>query len=242
MGHKPPGLVWGWKEAAPAPSQAAQLGQLCSAPRALRSACSTLSISHKGPWGFVSAPVPWLCGRSALDELQQAGHCLGQDLLQLLPLPSSERRQDIAGHCHVTLWPPDADPEPGHLLGRKEESCGSSPSSVQTELGKLTVLRVGLGSQGAAPHVFQVVLSACSKKHNFGRGFCWAVLISQAAAKPGRAIQANCFHILHGGQTDNSSPKRRGRRKGGKGNRDLSKNNQKNGSGGTSHALRVAQD
>lgn len=131
-----------------------------------------LPISHKGPWGFVSAPVPWLCRCSAPDVLQQAGHCLGQDLLQLLPLPSTERRQDIVGHCHIALWPPDADPEPGHLLGRKEESWGSVPSSVQTELGNVTILRVRLGSKGAAPHVFQVVLSACSKKHNFGRGFC----------------------------------------------------------------------
>lgn len=122
--------------------------------------------------GFVSAPVSWLCRCSAPDMLQQAGHCLGQDLLQLLPLPSTERRQDIVGHCHITLRPPDADPEPGHLLGRKEESWGSVPSSVQTELGNVTILRVRLGSKGAAPHVFQVVLSACSKKHNFGRGFC----------------------------------------------------------------------
>lgn len=169
VGHKQPGLVWGWKEAAPAPSQAAQLGQLCSAPRTLQRACSNQSISHKGPWGFMSAPVPWLCRCSALDVLQQAGHCLGQDLLQLLPLPSTERRQDIVGHCHIPLWPPDANPEPGHLLGRKEESWGSFPSSVHTELGKGTVLRVRLGSKGVAPHVFQVVLSTCSKKHNFGR-------------------------------------------------------------------------
>lgn len=114
------------------PQLPARLGQLCPAPRSVRSACSTLSISHKGPGGFVSAPVPWLCRCSALDVLQQAGHCLGQDLLHLLPLPSTERRQDIAGHCHVTLWPPDADPEPGHLLGRKGESWGSFPSSVQS--------------------------------------------------------------------------------------------------------------
>lgn len=88
---------------------------------------SILSISHKGPQGFVSAPVPWLCRGSALDVLQQAGHCLGQDLLQLLPLPSSEQRQDIVGHCHITLWPPNANSEPGHLLERKEESWGASP-------------------------------------------------------------------------------------------------------------------
>lgn len=240
MGHELPGLVWGWKEAAPEPSQAARLGQLCSAPRPLRRARSTLPVSHEGPLvGFVSAPVPWLCRCSALDVLQQAGHCLGQDLLQLLPLPSAERRQDVVGHCHSPLWPPDANPEPGHLLGRKEESWGSFPSSVQTELGRVTVLRARLGSKETAPHVFQVVLSACSKKHNFGGGFCWAVRRSQAAARPGRDTQANCFHVLHGGQTDNSPLGRRGRRKGGKGSRGLS---EKNGSGGTSHALRGVQD
>lgn len=154
------------------PSQAAWLGQLCSAPWSLRRACSTFPSATRVPGGLLSAPVPWLRRCSAPDVLQQAGHCLGQDLLQLLPLPSTERRQDIVGHCHIALWPPDADPEPGHLLGRKEESWGSVPSSVQTELGNVTILRVRLGSKGAAPHVFQVVLSACSKKHNFGRGFC----------------------------------------------------------------------
>lgn len=213
VGHELPGLVWAWKEAVPVPSQVAQLGQLCSTPWSLQRACSTLSISHKGPRGFVSAPVPWLCRHSALDVLQQAGHCLGQDLLQLLPLRSTERRQDIVGHCRIPLWPPDADPEPDHLLERKEESWRSFSSSVQTELGRVTVLSVRLGSKGTAPHVFQVVLSARSKKHNFGRGFCWAVRRSQAPARPGRATQANCFHVLHGGQTDNSSLGRRGKEK-----------------------------
>lgn len=98
--------------------------------------------------------------------------------------------------------------------GGRKRAGGAFPSSVQTELGTGTVLRAGLGSKGAAPHVFQVVLSACSKKHDFGRGFCWAVPRSQAPARPGRATQANCFHVLHGGQTDNSPPGRGGGRNG----------------------------
>lgn len=252
MGHELPGSVWGQTGAAPVPSQAARQGQLCSTPWSPRRVCSALSISQAGPWVSASAPVPWLPrGRSpAQDVLQQGCRGLGQDLLQPLLLPSAERSQDIAGHCHFALWPPDADPEPGHLLGRKKESWRSFTSRVhlRQSWGKGTVLRVGLGSERAAPHVFQVVLSACSKKHDFGRSFCWAVLRSQALARPGRAARANCFHVLRGGQTDISpqgSRGKEGKEKRGerKLSRGLSEGSQKNGSGGmTSHALRWGQD
>lgn len=241
MGHNLPASVWGWMGATPAPGQAARQGQLCSAPQSPRRVRSALSIGHAGPQGFASAPVPRLprgCSPPQ-DVLQQERRCLGQDLLQPLPLPSAERSQDIAGHCHFTLWPPDADSEPGHLLGRKKESWGiSTPRArLRQSWGKGTVLGVGLGSEGAASHVFQVVLSACSKKHDFGRGFCWAVLRSRAPARPGRAARANCFHVLCGGQTDISPrgsrrkerKEKRGERRGSRG---LSEGSQKNGSGG----------
>lgn len=167
----------GTDRAAPAPGQAPLQGWLCSAPRSPRTA----------PGGS-RQPVPWVPhGCSPQDVLQQERRCLRQDLLQPLLLPSAERSQDIAGHRHVTLWPPDTNPEPGHLLGRKRESLRSFISRAEAELEQEDSAAKGAGSEGAAPHVFQVVLSACSKKHDFGRGFCWAVLRSQAPARPGRA-------------------------------------------------------
>lgn len=126
------------------------------------------------------------------------------------PTPRRGTEPGPAGHCHFTLRPPDANSKPGHLLQRKE-SWRSFPSRAEAELGEGAVLREELGSEGAGPCAFQVVLSACSKKHDFGRGFCWAVPRPRAPARPGRAAQANCFHVLHSSQTDISPG---GRRKG----------------------------
>lgn len=149
------------------------------------------------------------CGRSPLrNALQQERCCLGQDLLQPLPLPGAERSQDMAGHCHFTLRLPDANSKPGHLLQR-EESWRSFTSGAETELGRRSGAASGAGQRGNRPLCFPGGFSACSKKHDFGRGFCWAVLRPRAPARPGRAARANCFHVLHSSQTDISPQRRR---------------------------------
>lgn len=157
QGHELPGSVWGRMRAVPAPSQAAWQGQLCSAPPSPRRVCSALSIGHAGPRGFMSAPVPRLPCRCSppQDVLQQECRCLGQDLLQLLLLLGPERSQDIAGHCHFTLRPPDADSKPGHLLGRKRESWRSLISRAQLrQLGQGDSAASGAVWRGSRPSCF----------------------------------------------------------------------------------------
>lgn len=123
--------------------------------------CRAGSVLHHGhprqpaaPGGS-RQPVPWVPhGCSPQDVLQQERRCLCQDLLQPLLLPSAERSQDIAGHRHVTLWPPDTNPEPGHLLGRKRESLRSFISRAEAELEQEDSAAKGAGQRGSSSSCF----------------------------------------------------------------------------------------
>lgn len=146
MGQELPGSVWGQ---AGLPQHPARL--LCRAGSALHHGHPGEPAAPRG----LGQPVPWVPhGCSPQDVLQQERRCLCQDLLQPLLLPSTERRQDIAGHCHVTLWPPDANPEPGHLLGRKRESLRSFISRAAAELEQEDSAARGAGQRGSSSSCF----------------------------------------------------------------------------------------